>query len=1306
MDVNKAEKEYRWLDAAKFYQELLSSKQADPVFAAESWQKIGFCYILASNQAQDVKEFKDLRQLAIEAYETAAEIFAKGSTLDSQGKSASCHSTAEYTRSWLESNCTEKEKNLDKCLSFGKEALELFKKANDRLSYGKICNVLSRCLFDRLYTASVEDEKIRFAQEGIELSEEAISIFEELEEKDDLLFSLSMTTLLSWYYANIGEENIRRDLSKKCLEYSKKMRELSVDAANLQYATISLWAQAFTVLFFTEEIATSFKYAQEMWQKALTLRDNYLKGIASYLLAFITDLMVLGEANPDKKKQEYSEIIRYSEQAIKYLQVVGQDEAIAEVYLVYPQSYFSLAREFAISPTEKLALSKKSVRIGERGLEYALRSGSPDAIGSNLHVLSKAYQYYSNLEPRTHEKPILLKTALGYRKEFVKIVQKVFPSNLWILGVGLVYAAQIEVDLAKFENDVTTKKGILQDAISDIEKGVSLCEDWVAFLGWSNAPSLVATVAEFEDTFGAILKENHSLTRDDSNLTKVSKIYGKAAENFKKIDLPSRVAESYWKIASNLDVLTEYSEAAENFEKAFAGYKAAANKIKHFGDFYLDYSNYMKAWSEIEFAKGAHNNNSYDSAMKHYQKASNLLKESKLWNYLSLNFYAWSLLEQAEDFSRKEKPAKAIEIFATAINFLKESKSTLESELKKIDKNDEKTMVRRLIEASAAREDHCSGRIAIEEAKILDKQGNHVGSSEKYGAAAIVFQKINNEYSEQIAKEAKPLVFLCQAWQKMTMAEARNSPIMYEEASELFKRVNEFARSESEGLLALAHSSFCKALEAGTEFEITRNMDMYTQTKEHMDAASNYYLRAGFETFSEYARATQRLFDAYVFMDRAKRETDPTKEAKFFLMAEKVLKISAESYAKAQHQEKNDLVQRLLQKIGEEKELAISLSEVFHAPAMTSSTGGFTTLNPSYEMAVGLERFEHADIQAKITRQKSEFTVGEDASLKIQIVNVGKEAVLLARVESILPAGFQLVSKPDSFSFENMQLTTMGKRLDPLKPMEIEITLRPFKSGIYEVHPRIICIGESGEQMMFMLDPLTYDVSDAALSGRIPTGYKDLDNLLLGGLPEEYSVVLVSPSNDERALLVKRFLETGIKKGEVTFFLTVEVSSVKSLAEEFSTNFYLFVCNPRAGVMIKDLPNVYKMKGVESLTDIDISIVKAFRSINSAETGPKRVCIEIISDVLLQHHAVLTRKWLSGLLADLRSKGFTTLAIINPQMHPAEEVHAILGLFDGEIRISERETAGGLEKVLRIRKLYNQRYIENELIVKRQRLES
>jgi KaiC/GvpD/RAD55 family RecA-like ATPase len=1305
MSVVEAETEYRWLDAAKSYEENLKSKSVDSIFAAELWQKIGFCYSLASRQVEDLSKFKQLRQQAVEAFVSASRFFAEEQSQESQGKNFACLCRAEYTRSWLASSSSEKNENLKKCCEFGREALKYFKKVGNNLHYGHTCIVLSQCLFDRLYIAPVEDEKIIVAQEGIEVSEEAISVFRKLGKKDDLLLALSFANLISWYYANMGKETLRHDLTKKCLAYSGEARALSEKVENLHNKTISLWAQAFTTFFFTEEIGASLEYARKMLENGTTLKDNYFKGIASYLLAFFIDHMSGLESNPDKKKQKFNEIIRYSEEAIKSLQFVHQDKLIAEVYQVYPQSYCSLAREFAISPTEKLALSKKSVRIGEKGLEYAMRSGSPDAIGSSLHSLSKAYHYYSNLEPRKHEKSNLLMTALGYRKEFVKIVKEAFTSNFWILGVGLVYVAQIEVDLAKLESDDEKKRLVLQDAISDIEKGVSLCETWIGSLGPSNVPSLVATVAEFEDNFGAILKESYLLTKNSDNLVKAAKIHEQAAENFKKVDLPSRVAESYWKIAANLDVLNEYSESAKNFEKAFAGYKSAARKIAPFSDFYLDYSNYMKAWSEIENAKRAHNDSNFNTAMGHYQKTSNLLKLSKMWNYLSLNFYAWSLLEQAEDLSRFDKSKESIESLETAVRFLRESKITLEAELQRIDKKDEKNLVERLIEASAAREDFCSGRIAIEEAKILDRKGTHIGSSEKYEAAAMIFQKISGDYSEQVAKEAKPLYLLCQAWQKMTLAQARNSPILFEEAAELFKRAKDYATNESASFLALAHSSFCKALETGTEFEITRNIDMYRETKKHMDSAARYYLRAGYETFSDYANATQRLFDAYVFIDKAKTETDPRKEAKFFLMAEKVLQISVDSYTKAKYQEKADQVQRLLQKVKEERALAVSLSDVFHAPAVTSSTGNFTVLNPSYEMAVGLERFEHADIQIK-TVQPEKISVGDDISFKMQFVNVGKEAVLLARIDNILPADFQLIEKPDSFSFENMQLITMGKRLDPLKTEEIALTLKPFKSGVFSVQPRIICVGETGEQLAFMSEPINYTVIDAVLPGRIPTGYKDLDNLLLGGLPETYSTVLSSPSNDERELLVRRFLETGIKNDEMTIYITVEVAGVKALAEEFTSNFYLFVCNPRADVIIKSLPNVYKLKGVENLTDIDISLVRAFRNIDSSKKGPKRACVEVLSDVLLQHHAVITRKWLSGLLPDLRYRGFTTLAIINPQMHSAEEVHAILGLFDGEIRISERETARGLEKVLRIRKLYNQRYIENELIVTRKRLQS
>jgi hypothetical protein len=111
--------------------------------------------------------------------------------------------------------------------------------------------------------------------------------------------------------------------------------------------------------------------------------------------------------------------------------------------------------------------------------------------------------------------------------------------------------------------------------------------------------------------------------------------------------------------------------------------------------------------------------------------------------------------------------------------------------------------------------------------------------------------------------------------------------------------------------------------------------------------------------------------------------------------------------------------------------------------------------------------------------------------------------------------------------------------------------------------------------------------------------------------------------------------------------------------------------------MIQNMPNVYKLKGVENLTDIDIALTKAFGALKSSAVGPRKICLEIVSDVLLQQHAINTRRWLGALLPTLKSKGFTILAVIDPQMHTSEELQAILGVFDGGIRVTEKETPQG-----------------------------
>ena len=58
---------------------------------------------------------------------------------------------------------------------------------------------------------------------------------------------------------------------------------------------------------------------------------------------------------------------------------------------------------------------------------------------------------------------------------------------------------------------------------------------------------------------------------------------------------------------------------------------------------------------------------------------------------------------------------------------------------------------------------------------------------------------------------------------------------------------------------------------------------------------------------------------------------------------------------------------------------------------------------------------------------------------------------------------------------------------------------------------------------------------------------------------------------------------------------------------------------------------------------------------------------------MITHKAEATRRWISELIAEMRSKGFTKLAVIDPSIHPSDQVNAVINLFDGEIKIKETE---------------------------------
>ena len=1077
--AREQQRTYDWLVAANSYQQavIVIPRTAS---ASEIWEKIGFCYHLASRQTEDQEEFKKHTRSAVRAYKKAALLLKEDTKLESQASSLRLGALAEYIASWVASNPSKKKEFLSKSCELAESSLNAYKSVGNEFEYGRTSVDTLMCFFERLHVASDSQEMKRVCEEAIGCADEAVIILSKYKDQGELLRAYSFASLLGWYVANFAEmeERHQKEVIQRTMNYSGKALELSKHLDSPYCTALSNWAASLCTLLFTEKPELAQKYAREMLGHSIKVKDNYLKGIAFYLLAFTTDWMMVRETDPDRLKEGYKRIINYSEEGIRCLQRVAQDFFIAGAYMFYAESYYNL-KDFETDPKERSILLQKAVAIGRKGLEHAYCSGSPDAIGSTLHALSKALHSVSNIEDRRDEKTRLLQEALNCRNEFEKIVQKAFPSNDWLSGVNKDYQGLIGRDLANIEPDQDKKRLLLERAIHDMEDGISHCKKWLTS---RQIPTQIAILGSFANTYGTTLNELYFLTKDKTYLRKAIEAHKDAAEQFKKAMLPSQVAECCWKIARDWDRLGEYHKAAENFEDAQTEYKTAAQNTPNFADFYNDHASYMKAWSEIEKAIMAHEQEDYGQAMKHYQTTANLLKQTKSWRYLSPSFFGWSLLEQAEDLSRKENSKQSIEVFEKAAENFKEAKEACEKEIDNIHNADEKEMAIELSNASRRRSDYCLARVNLEEARILDQKGDHTQSAERYDLASHGFQKVLEEMeTEADRKEIEPFYCMCVAWHKMKMADRAGSPELYREASELFLKAKERSTKEKTILLASGNSAFCRALENGAEFEATREREHFSKTKQYLESAADYYMKAGFEKASEWTNATEMLFDAYNYMIDAEVETGPHQKTRNYFLAEKCLERSVELYGKAGYVGKKQEVLRILDNVAEKREFALSLGELFMAPDDASNPRAISAPRLTAGEPAGLLKFEHAFLQANLILDKKEMLVGESLSLEIQLVNSGKDSAFLNSVGDIIPEGFDIIARPEKCAVDGRQLGLKGKKLAPLETDEIRMKIKPGRKGSFTFAPTIHFMDEAGGRKSCEIEPATLTVKEMGI---------------------------------------------------------------------------------------------------------------------------------------------------------------------------------------------------------------------------------
>jgi hypothetical protein len=1081
--TERLEKKYEWLRVAESYEKALKLLPEDDLSGkSETYERMSYAFYRSAFQAENNDEFRQRLHQAIADYDKAKEHYQGLNEPKKRGRTLRCDAMIAYMGYWLASEASEKKRLLGECWRLTEESLKASEESGNAEEYGATFNQLSvsallRFCFEWDYQAGR-----KIIREVGDHGEVGIKLLSTVDEPDELARACAKTafalSLFAFYFLDTDE---KENCVRKAQGYWTRAKETSEDSARLEMlcpvpcAHDLLWGGG------SEEAIANVEKALE---HARRTRDKFIIGSALDWLAYHTEWRLNQIDDYDELAKGDRRVIQYAEEAKRQYSVISftsprADRAWVEAIHAHPRMVFFRETDLA----KRHDMLERAIRAGRDALEPAETSGYPYAIMYHHVHLSVNLWLFAEIESSPEEKEKLLEEALQHGKEASRILEELEPLSYWDLGQFRLNLAQIKCGLADLARDSEVKKSMLQSAMIEMEDAIKLHVKEVSFQP-EKKTVMFGALGYWQYLAGGWWIRLYRLSCDKEHLRKAAEAFAGALEYYQKVNLTSDIAECYWKIAQAYDELDDHMTAAENFCLASDSFKGAAEKIPQLKGFYEDHACYMQAWSEIERARYHHEREEYGLAKEHFEKAAELHRSLKRWSYLEPNYSAWAGVEDAEDLSRKEQCEGAIKAFEQAVKLFDETKSSIQNELSKIEDLDEKQNANSMVKATDTRHEYCEARIAVEEAKTLDKKGDHHSSSKKYGSAAETFQRISQrQESEQEKREMQFITALSRAWQKMTLAEAEASPALYAEASEAFEQARDYAANEKTKMLVLGHSYFCKALEAGTAFVNTRDLATHDRALQQLASASNYYIKADFQTASEYAKATKLLFDAYLYMDNAERESDPEKKAKLYIMIERVLQTSAGSYTKAEHPEKREQILKLLEKAKEEQELAASMTEALHAPSIVSATTAFASPTPTKEQPVGSERFEHADIQANIMTRQKELKVGEDLDLEIELVNAGKGPAVLIKVTEVIPEGFDLSQKPEAYRVEDSYLNMKGKRLDPLKTEDVKLVLKPKVQGVFPLKPKILYLDENGKYKTHEPEPVTITVKELGIKG-------------------------------------------------------------------------------------------------------------------------------------------------------------------------------------------------------------------------------
>ncbi|MFX1406899.1 MAG: TIR domain-containing protein [Promethearchaeota archaeon] len=931
------EKRYNWVEAAGLYENAANSFSNENMIteAADFYRKSGYASARAADTIKTAEKHIEMYNNAIKAYTEAANLFKE---IEMQPEELESKAEVNFYIGFLKESVDEAKESFNKAYNLFIKASEIYSKEDNQMSIARVNSRAAITLGLIISYCSDNKEIEDLFQKAIDILNKTWEILKDKENLQILAESLFAEFFINLHVIffimpfkrdNFYKQNAREFLSK--CEESLRIVENCDDNFTLAMIYFSAGfiysAYAFHFIEDEREQRLNFLKGLEYHEKGLNFATNSNEKKLTILSLFWLNLwaIVSGRFNYLQKR-----IINDINEIIELGKIYKHEYSLWYFYANFlPGFYYGNFAQRSFIPLKQRQIYAK------KGIEYTKNSLKNLSFGPfctwAYQMLTWSYSQMVILTTEEDQQDKYARKMLYFAKQAKDIGEKYRGGNAAASFNSSQYRAY------KTMADIAKNK---QKRINMLSAAIESAKNYIKHAVESRTGNIVGQVR-----LGLLLEELGITKIDINPLIEAKELFLETINECLERGHSSLAAATHEYTARIEDRLGNHDASAENYKKAQELHRESLKNIEYkpLKKGVQEKIRYAHAWSLIESAKTYHKREKHIKAKESYEKSVIILKKVHRYNYEAPYYTAWALLEEAEHLSKQGNQEEAIRIYKMTKIAFKNTIKKLKQTFKPF--KEERKRIEKLEKVAKIRKDYCSARIHLEKGRILSKHDRYIEAAEKFAIAASQFRIICTVFKiKRERRELESIYYLCRAWENMALAEKYEDPERFAEAANLFKKASNSFIDTKLQLLASGNSAFCQALEYGCKFDesIEKEIktDQYSKIKSMLRKAASLYEKGNFKSAADWALATSTYFDAAWHLIRVDEELDLDERGKHLRIGSGYLKSAAELFSKAGHQDKEGEVLNKLERIQKEELILISALSTIKEPSISRSTVG------------------------------------------------------------------------------------------------------------------------------------------------------------------------------------------------------------------------------------------------------------------------------------------------------------------------------------------------------------------------------